>query len=111
MHRVRAHRDHLRANVGVVDPFSQARIGHLMDLTPGGLGVSGRGAEPAAELDRVRLALPVRVHERRSLELGVIRRWLQYQEGGRWHAGFRIVRVADADLEILEQLMTWYADP
>lgn len=111
MQQQRSHRDHLRANVAVMDMATQARLGHLLDLTPEGLGVSGRGREPAPSIQRLRLELPVRIHQHRALELGVDYRWLQHVAGGRWHAGFRITSVADGDLEILEHLMTWYADP
>lgn len=111
MQQLRSHRDHLRANVGVIDMDTQARLGHLLDLTPEGLGVSGRGGEPESSIQRLRLELPVRIRGQSALELGVDYRWLQHVASGRWHAGFRITSVADGDLEILEHLMTWYAHP
>mgnify|MGYP000270535428 FL=1 len=111
MQQLRSHRDHLRAHVGVTDTATGARLGHLLDLTPEGLGVSGRYPEPEAWIRRLRLDLPVRIRQHRALELGVDFRWLGHVPGGRWHAGFRITSVADEDLEILEQLMTWYAEP
>lgn len=111
MQQLRSHRDHLRANVGVMDTATGVRLGHLLDLTPEGLGVSGRGHEPEPSIQRLRLELPVRIRGHRALELGVDYRWLQHLAGARWHAGFRITTVTDGDLEILEHLMTWYANP
>ena len=111
MQQLRSHRDHLRANVGVTDTATGVRLGHLLDLTPEGLGVSGRYPAPEASVQRLRLELPVRIRQHRALELGVDFRWLGHVPGGRWHAGFRITSVAEGDLEILEHLMTWYADP
>lgn len=111
MLRQRSHRDQLRANVRVRDAVSGTELGYLLDLSPNGLGVAGRGAAPAPEVNRLRLELPVRIRDRRWLEVPVEYRWHELRIGDRWHAGFRLRGVDDTDMALLEHLMTWYADP
>lgn len=111
MFRRRSHRDHLRANVRVRDAVSGVPLGNLLDLSPHGFGVAGRGAGPAPQMERLRLELPVRIRDRRWLEVPVEYRWREQRSGDYWHAGFRLCAVGDDDMALLEHLMTWYADP
>lgn len=107
----RLHRDNLRTNVQVVDTASGESLGHLLDISLGGLGVAGSGTEPPAGDLTVRLRFPMKVRERREVVLPVRRRWLEHTGGKHWHAGFSILEVADTDIPVLEHLMTWYTDP
>lgn len=111
MNKPRLHRDQLRTNIRALDAGSGRPLGHLLDLSPTGLGLSGSGEEPIDSVRTLRLELPVKVMDRRVLELPVEYRWLRHTSGHRWHAGFRITRVPDEDMAVLEHLMTWYADP
>lgn len=110
MRKPRLHRDRLRANISVFDADTGASLGHLLDLSPAGLRVAGRGS-PVRETSRtLRLELPVRVGEHRAVIVPVECRWFEHQSGNRWQAGYRLGAVADAELTVLEHLMTWYAD-
>lgn len=111
MNKPRLHRDQLRTNIRALDADSGRPLGYLLDLSPGGLGLSGNGENPLDQVQRLRLEFPVRVRDRRALEVPVEYRWLEHTSGHHWHAGFRIDRVPDEDMAVLEHLMTWYADP
>lgn len=111
MQQDRLHRDHLRTNVQVVDMATGEKLGHLLDISLGGLGVAGSGIRPGEGESRLLLRLPIKVKERRELSLPVERRWLEHTEGHHWHAGFSILSVPEADVPVLEYLMTWYTDP
>lgn len=111
MRRDRLQRDHLRANVQVVDPDTGEKIGHLLDISPGGLGVAGSGEQPPDGDGTLLLRFSFKIKDRRELALSVRRRWVEHTEGHHWHAGYRILELADADIPVLESLMTWYADP
>lgn len=111
MQRDRLHRDHLRTNVQVLNADSGERLGYLLDISLGGLGLAGSGTQPGEGDSTLLLKFPIKVKERRELTVPVRRRWVEYTEGHRWHAGFSILDIPDADIPVLEYLMTWYTDP
>lgn len=111
MKQQRWHRDHLKANVVVTDTADGRRIGHLLDLSPAGLGVAGSGDLPGGDDTCLRLDFPMAVKGRYELVLPVRQRWARYTEGQHWHAGYRILDMPDADIPVIEHLATWYAEP
>ena len=83
-----------------------ARIGHLIDVSMGGIGVSGHREmlEPVegGELD---LVLPWPMHEQKRIRIEVQRTWLRAASEGRWHAGYRIIKCSEAGALALEHLV------
>jgi hypothetical protein len=107
-HRTR--RDALNVNVRVREPAGSAPFGHLIDLSPGGFSVSGQGAPVSADVHTVELVLPWPMHGVEVVALEVERRWLDYTDSGRWHAGYQILHCPDDAVLALEHLAISFAD-
>ncbi|WP_162925705.1 PilZ domain-containing protein [Isoalcanivorax indicus] len=108
MHQ-RLHRDHLKVNVRVLERDSGRVLGHLVDLSLGGLCVSGES--PACEGDPVWLTLnlPWPIDGQRQVSVAASLRW-QRDAGRRRHAGYRL-HAADAPaLAVLDALAARFAD-
>lgn len=106
----RSKRDTLNVNVRVLLPGETVPIGHIMDLSMGGLSLSGHGTPLPAEVDTLELLLPWVMHGQQRLILQVARAWLEYTDTGRWHAGYRILRCPDESQRVLEHLAASFAD-
>ena len=107
--RERGHRDHININIQVSDPAG-VRLGHITDLSIGGLSLSGKGDKPEPLPAELVLDLPWPVNGLRTLHIGVEARWQEYSDDGRWHAGCRVTRCGDAELVALEQLVSRFQD-
>ena len=107
--RERAHRDHININIQVKDSAGAA-LGHVTDLSIGGISLSGRGDMPEPLPQALELVLPWEVNGLRQLHVEVESRWHEYSDDGRWHAGFRVTRCGDAELVALEQLVSRFQD-
>lgn len=106
----RMHRDQVSLNVVVESAGSGARIGHLVDISIGGLGVSGhREMLEGIHDGELDLVLPWPMHEQRRIRLRVVRGWLKEAGEGRWHAGFRILACSDSGQLALEHLVSRFA--
>ena len=106
----RMHRDQLSLNVLVEDARRGTRIGHVVDLSISGLGVSGHREmlEPVGDTE-LDLVLPWPMHGQERIRLDVRRSWLK-EVDGRCHAGFRIVACSDEGQLALEHLSARFAD-
>lgn len=111
MTRHRMHRDQINLMVGVENATSGARLGHVVDISISGLGISGHREtlEPMTdgELD---LLLPWPMHEQSRIRLRVHRSWLKEVGQGRWHAGFEIQHCSDAGQLALEHLVSRFTE-
>ena len=106
----RSKRDALNVNVRVREPGEQVPFGHLIDLSMGGLSVSGQGAPLPADVHTVELLLPWPMHGLDAVILEVERRWLDYTDTGRWHAGYQILHCPDEAILTLEHLAASFVD-
>ena len=107
--RERSHRDHININIQVSDEQG-GRLGHITDLSIGGLSLSGKGDMPNPLPAALVLALPWPVNGLSTLHLGVEERWHEYSDDGRWHAGFRVTQCGEPELVALEQLVSRFQD-
>ena len=107
--RERAHRDHININIQARDPAGDA-LGHVTDLSIGGISLSGRGDMPDPLPQMLELQLPWPVNDLRTLEVEVQPRWHEYSDDGRWHVGFRVIRCGEAELVAVEQLISRFQD-
>ena len=106
----RSKRDPLNVNVRVREPGGQSPFGHIIDLSMGGLSVSGQCQPPSADVHTVELLLPWSMHGLDLIPLEVERRWLDYTDTGRWHAGYQIIHCPDNAVMALEHLSASFAD-
>jgi hypothetical protein len=106
----RSKRDHLNVNVRVREPGSESPFGHIIDLSMGGISVSGQGIPVSADVHTVELLLPWPMHGLEVILLEVEQRWLDYTDTGRWHAGYQILHCPDDAVLALEHLSASFAD-
>ena len=101
----RLHRDSINLMVQVEVAQTGARIGHLIDVSMGGIGVSGH-REMLEPMDKgtMDLVLPWPMHNQNRIRLEVERSWLRTASEGRWHAGYRILSCSEAGALALEHL-------
>ncbi len=106
----RLHRDrvHLRVDVEIAD--RGPRLGHLVDISMGGLCISGMGNTLSdVESARLSLRLPWAMAGRNSVELEARRSWLRPVEEGRVHAGYEIIECDDDNQLALEHLVVRFS--
>jgi hypothetical protein len=106
----RSKRDTLNVNVRVREPGGNTPFGHLIDLSMNGLSVSGQGAPVSADLHTIELLLPWVMHGFEVVPLEVERRWLDYTDAGRWHAGYQILHCPEGAVLTLEHLAASFTD-
>ena len=108
--RQRLHRDAINLMVQVELADSGARIGHLVDVSMGGVGVSGHHEmlEPVED-SRIDLVLPWPMHDQARIRMQVARTWLRKADGGRWHAGYRILDCSEQGRLALEHLVSRFS--
>ena len=105
----RLHRDAPNLMVQV-ERADSARLGHLIDLSMGGMGVSGHREmlEPVEEGELV-LVLPWPMHGQKRIPVSVRRTWLRAADEGRWHAGYRILHCSEQGALALEHLVARFS--
>lgn len=108
--RERQHRDQININIQVKDPDSGSGLGHITDLSIGGLSLSGSGDMPDPLPEALLLKMPWPINDLRELNVGVEPRWHEYSNDGRWHVGFKVTRCGDKELVALEQLVNRFQD-
>lgn len=106
----RSKRDALNVNVRIREPGDSEPCGHLIDLSMTGLSVSGQGSPLSADVHTIELMLPWVMHGVDTVVLEVERRWLDYTDTGRWHAGYMIVHCPEHAVLALEHLSASFAD-
>lgn len=107
--RERTHRDHLNVNIPARDARTGQSLGHVTDLSIGGISLSGAGDQPEPAPEQIILKLPWPIHDQNELRMEVQRRWHEYSDDGRWHAGFKFNGCNDDQLVVLEQLVSRFA--
>lgn len=106
----RLHRDRVQVRVDAEVSGRGPRLGHLVDISMGGIGLSGsQEALAGVEQGRILLRLPWEMAGRREVELEVERTWLRRTGANRAHAGFRITACADEDQQALEHLVSRFS--
>lgn len=105
----RLQRDRLNLNVPAREWPGGRPLGRISDLSMGGLSLTGLGSPPSPDIDTIELQLPWAMHGTSRVRLEVEQRWCQVARGGRWHAGFRIIRCPDNDHLALTHLYSGYA--
>ena len=109
--KTRMHRDRIRGRVDAEVAGRGPRLGHLVDISMGGIGLSGsHDALAGFERGRICLRLPWEMAGRQEVEMEVERTWLRRTGAGRAHAGYYINRCDDADQQALEHLVNRFAE-
>jgi len=104
--RRRATRRNTPHRLNVVAADSDAILGRLVDITPGGLMVVAPRTWLEGERLHVRIPLPTVINGRTELELEIEAVWQSPDDNPRYHrSGFRFVAIGGEDAYIIETVM------
>ncbi|GAB4338883.1 MAG: hypothetical protein Kow0089_11170 [Desulfobulbaceae bacterium] len=99
-------RHHLIYYLRVFDGMSSRVVGHIVDISPGGIMlITDEPISPQEEY-RLRMRFPGSGNEKRELVLDAVCRWCRQDENPEFYiAGFQITDLSDEDTAFIQSLI------
>ncbi|MDZ7747840.1 MAG: PilZ domain-containing protein [Halofilum sp. (in: g-proteobacteria)] len=102
-------RRHLMFHLRVFDATSGQPLGNLVDITPGGLMITGEQGLAPGERRRLRMHLPIEIFDKAELAFAATVAWSSDEVSpGLYDTGFRDLEMPDEDRSRLGALIDEY---